>query len=741
MLHLPDLIRDLGIILITASVVILFFKKLRQPVVLGYLVAGFLVGPHFDLFPTVRENHNIQIWAEIGVIFMLFALGLEFSFKKLFQVGKGAAVVATVEVLFMLGLGYLLGRAFGWNKMDSLFLGGILSISSTTIIVRAFEEMGLKSQSFVGLVFGVLIVEDLIAILLLVVLSSIAMTDGFSGQALMYSSLKLVFFMLLWFISGIYFLPTILNRVKNLLSDETVLVVAIGLCLMMVITASNVGFSPALGAFVMGSLLAETQEGHRIEQLIVPIKNLFSAIFFVSVGMLIDLHIVGQHFWIIFAVTVATVIGKFLSSTMGALLSGVSVKNSVQAGMSLAQIGEFSFIIATLGVSLKVTSEFLYPLAVVVSAITTLLTPYLIRYSESTAQLMEAKMPESVKMHLRQYQNAMTGPQQKGPVLLLWQEYGWKIIFNTVIVVALSLLANDFVAPFLRKMVEDQTGILHEALNWMIFVFSMGVCVPFIWAICFGPAAHNTEYDAETAARLKRLQVGVTVVRVMWAVVLVCVLVGQYFDILALSGVFLVILLCCFLFLFSRYSPHIYHLIERRFLDNLTERERLDLETKEKLPDLAPWDYHLHQVTVAQNAVLAGQSLEEIKFRERFHMSVVMIQRGKKRVIAPGKQDRLYPLDELFVIGQDSAVAFLKEHVEQEGVIEITEDSSEIALFSVDISGDHPSVHKTISASHVQEVVGGIIVGIERGSQRILNPPHTELILPADRLWVVGDVS
>ena len=373
MIHLPDLIQDLGLILMAAALVTILFKKLKQPVVLGYLIAGFLVGPNFAFLPTVKDHASILIWAEIGVIFMLFGLGLEFSFKKLKKVGKSASITASFEILCMLGCGYLTGQLLGWSKMDSLFLGGILSISSTTIIVRAFDELNLKGRSFVSLVFGVLIVEDLIAILLLVLLSSVAVTQSLSGSELLFSALRLGFFLIIWFLLGIYLLPVLLRNFREHLSDETMLIVSLGLCLMMVVIATQVGFSPALGAFVMGSILAETPKGQRIEQLLLPVKNLFSAIFFVSVGMLINTRILLSHFDIILLIAVVTIAGKFVSSLIGALLSGRSLKSSVQAGMSLAQIGEFSFIIATLGVTLKVTSDFLYPIAVAVCALTPLL--------------------------------------------------------------------------------------------------------------------------------------------------------------------------------------------------------------------------------------------------------------------------------------------------------------------------------------------------------------------------------
>ncbi|HYX34977.1 MAG TPA: cation:proton antiporter, partial [Oligoflexus sp.] len=400
MVHLPALIQDLGIILITAAATTLIFKWLKQPVVLGYLIAGLLVGPHVSFVPTVVDTESVKVWAEIGVIFLLFGLGLEFSFKKLAKVGKSAGIAALFEIITMTSVGYLLGRALGWTTMDSLFLGAILSMSSTTIIIRAFDELGLKAKGFVSLVFGVLIVEDLAAILILVLLTIIASPNPVSGSEVLISTLRLGFFLLLWFVVGIYFVPGLMKRVKKHLSDETLLIVSIGLCLTMVIIATQVGFSPALGAFVMGSILAETKEGLRIEHLIVPVRDLFAAVFFVSVGMMIDPKILMENFGVVLLIIAVTIVGKLFGSGLGALLSGRSLRQSMQAGLSLAQIGEFSFLIAALGVSLKVTSDFLYPIVIAVSAVTTFTTPYMIKYSGPIVTWIERHIPAGLRERL-----------------------------------------------------------------------------------------------------------------------------------------------------------------------------------------------------------------------------------------------------------------------------------------------------------------------------------------------------
>ena len=403
MAHLPHLVTDLGIILAAAGITTVLFKMLKQPLVLGYIIAGLLVGPHLPLFPTIHEIENIQIWAEIGVIFLLFSLGLEFSFKKLVTVGGASSVMAFVEIVTMLLLGYMTGQLLGWSTMDSIFLGGILSISSTTIIVRAFNELGVKSQRFAGLVFGVLIVEDLVAILLLVLLSTLAVSQQFAGTEMLAAVLKLAFFLVVWFLAGIFLIPTLLKRLGRFMNDETLLIVSLALCLLMVILAAQVGFSPALGAFIMGSILAETTKAEKIEHLITPVRDLFGAIFFVSVGILINPAMIVEYAGPIALISAITVLGKVFSITGGGLLAGQGLRTSIQSGMSVTQIGEFSFIIATLGLTLNVTSEFLYPIAVAVSAITTFTTPYMIRLSEPLYRTVESALPEQWKVLLNRY--------------------------------------------------------------------------------------------------------------------------------------------------------------------------------------------------------------------------------------------------------------------------------------------------------------------------------------------------
>lgn len=734
MTHLPILIQDLALILMAAAVVTLLFKKLNQPVVLGYLIAGFLVGPNFKFFPSVSDTHSITIWAEIGVIFMLFGLGLEFSFNKLTQVGKSASITAFFEIFAMLGAGYLTGQLLNWSKMDSLFLGGILSISSTTIIVRVFDELGLKGKSFVSLVFGVLIVEDLAAILLLVLLSSVALTQTFSGVELIFSSLRLGFFLVLWFLLGIYLLPTILKKFRSLLTDETMLIFAIGLCLMMVIIAAKVGFSPALGAFVMGSLLAETPKGHRISYLLEPVKNLFSAVFFVSVGMLINTTVLLDYFWIILLIAAVTTAGKFLSITVGAIVSGRSLKTSVQAGLSVAQIGEFSFIIATLGKSLKVTSDFLYPIAVTVSALTTFTTPYLIKYSEPFAIWIERRLPEGVKNLLTRYEIAMSSNSEVGVLSLLWSEYGIKIVLNTVAVIAITLLSSQLILPRLggNSNIESLVNLIACALTLLI-------SAPFLWAIFVGKPKHATQYNVETTERLRRLQFGVWAMKFLIGTTLVGFLVSQFTSVLAFTGVLFVLISALGIFFFSRFSGPLYHKIEKRFISNLTENERLAIEKREKKSELAPWDALLAEFTLSASSPLSAKTLQESGIKEKYGATIVMIERADHRVLAPMRNDLLLPNDKIFLIGNENQLAAAREVIEKRPTEELPPISDNFGLTSLLLTEHDKFINKPIRECGIREAINGLIIGIERNGERILSPDSSMSLLSGDLLWLVGD--
>jgi CPA2 family monovalent cation:H+ antiporter-2 len=728
MIHLPALIQDLALILMTAAAMTLLCRVIRQPVVLGYIVAGFLVGHHFPFVPDIADPEAVKVWAEIGVIFLLFALGLEFSFKKLARVGGSASVTAVIKVAGMMGIGYLVGRAFGWSRTDALYLGGILAISSTTIIIRAFDELGLKSRGFVRLVFGVLIIEDLVAILLMVVLSTLAVGQSFSGLEMGVAALKLGFFLVVWFVSGIFLLPTFLKHARRWMNPETLLVVSLGLCFLMVVLATDVGFSPALGAFIMGSILSETSEGGRIENLIHPVKDLFAAVFFVSVGMLIDPHFLVAFAFPIAAITLATIAGKFLTTAFGALVSGRSLRHSVQAGMSVAQIGEFSFIIASLGMSLKVTSDFLYPLAIGVSAATTFATPYLIRSADGVVGLIERKLPRGWIDGLENFRLASANVSRTGAWRSFLKKSLLKMIANGAMTAAVFLLVNRY-ASFWIFGLSDDAALAGTVCLAAAFLLS----VPFLWGFAFGDPDEDEGILRDERYRSPLLVFATA--RWFLAIALVgfavrpFVISGLLAASVSLSFVFLV-------FILSAHIERIYMRLERRFVTNLHARE---METKPReMPPLAPWDSHLAELKMAPESPLVGRTLAETTLRERFGITIALIERGQKMIAAPGRNEVLFPGDILQVIGNDEQIHRFKAEVEKVS-LDTVKTGFDYTLMPVLVKAGAPFANKTIRECGLREATRGLVVGIEKAGRRTLNPDSSTLIEAGDVLWVVGD--
>jgi len=731
MIHLPVLITDLGLILAAAGVTTFLFKRIRQPLVLGYILAGLLVGPHVKFIPTVTDNESIHIWAEIGVIFLLFSLGLEFSFKKLVKVGGSAGITAIVEVVFMLLTGFAAGKLMGWATMDSIFLGGILSVSSTTIIIRAFEELGVKHKKFAGLVFGVLIVEDLVAILLLVLLSTLAVSQQFAGPEMLGSILKLGFFLVLWFIGGIFLVPSFLKATRKLMNDETMLVVSIALCLVMVLLAVKVGFSPALGAFIMGSILAETTQAERIEHLTKSVKDLFAAIFFVSVGMLIEPAILVKYAVPILIITLATVMGKFLSSGLGALVSGQPLKTSVQTGMSLAQIGEFSFIIATLGLTLKVTSDFLYPIAVAVSAVTTFTTPYLIKASEPFYHFLERTLPRKWTEAINRYSSSTAGITTLSDWRILLKAYMSNTIIHSVILVAIVFLGTKFLQPFIAQhLINGKYGTAAS------LVLSLVIMTPFLWALALRRLARTAYSHLWLNKKYTRGPlIALEVVRIALALFFVGFLIYQFYS-TWISVSVAVFLLVLGMFVFSRRLQSFYNRLESRFLLNLNARERENAQ-----PDILPWDTHLADLIVAPESNLVGKTLVDLAIREKYGVNIALIERGKLMIPTPGRDERLYPNDKLMVIGTDDQLAAVKALFET-NTPESQEPSfprEEMTLQKVVITSSSPVFGQSIRTSGIRETTQGLVVGLERNGQRILNPDSGMVFENGDIVWIVGN--
>ena len=725
--HLPNLISDLGLILVTAAIAVLIFRILKQPLVLGYLVAGFLAGSEFDFFPTVKDMNSVKVWAEIGVIFLLFSLGLEFSFKKLMKVGGTASITALTQIITMVALGYFVGQMMDWGKMNSLFLGVILSISSTTIILKTFDELGVKTQKFAGNVIGALIVQDILAILMMVLLSTVAVSQQFSGSELIQSVLKLVFFLTIWFVAGIFFIPTLLKKAKHLLTDEMLLIVSLALCLLMVLFAANVGFSPALGAFIMGSIIAETTQAEHIEHLVKPVKDLFGAVFFVSVGMLIDPEMLLKYAFPVGILTLVVILGQSLSSTIGALLSGQPLKQSIQTGMSLSQIGEFSFIIATLGMTLNVTSDFLYPIVVAVSAITTFTTPFMVKFSTPLSIFLEKKLPRRWVKKIERYSANTEAIKSVSTWQIVLKAYLTQVIIHSIIIVAIILLSSKYILP----LVEDS-----RFGNAIAALITVVILSPFLWALSLRRVAVE---QVQELMQVRKYQ-GPIIVLVFFRIALTLFYFGfvlnEFFS-PVIAIIALVIGIVSYI-LFPKKLHSFYNKIEGHFLKNFNDRE-ITKQANKRQNVLSPWDGHMADLIIAKESNLAGKTLEELKIREQFGINIASIKRGDVTINIPIRTERLFPGDEINIIGTDEQVKLFKNFLDKHEIDEpeafIKED---IILQQLELK-NRVCIGKSIRESQIREKTHGIIVGIERNGKRILNPESHWILESDDILWIAGD--
>jgi len=723
--HIPNLINDLGLILITAAIAVLIFRKLKQPLVLGYLVAGFLASSHFSFFPTVKDTNSITVWAEIGVIFLLFSLGLEFSFKKLLKVGGTASITALTQIVSMIIIGYYAGKFMGWNEMNSIFLGVILSISSTTIILKAFDELGVKSQKFTGNVIGALIVQDIVAILMMVLLSTIAVSQQFSGAELIQSLFKLAFFLIIWFVSGIFFIPTLLRKLKPLFTDEMLLIISLALCLFMVIFAAGVGFSPALGAFIMGSIIAETNEAEHIEHLVKPVKDLFGAVFFVSVGMLINPETLVEYAFPVMILTLVTIFGQSITSTIGTIISGQPLKESVQTGMSLSQIGEFSFIIATLGASLNVTSDFLYPIVVAVSAVTAFTTPFMIKYSTPVAGFIEKKLPKRWAKRIEIYSANAQAIKTVSTWRKVIKDYMFQVAIHSIILLAIIQMSKRFLMPLMDEY--SYGNVVTAAITFIIIA-------PFLWALSLRRIAPN---DVQELLKNKKHYGPIAVlvfIRIVIGLFFIGMMLNNFFS--PGTAVLAFVVAVVIILIFPKKINRLYVKIENRFVKNYNQRE---LSVKKiNRNNLSPWDGHLANFIIVPESDLVGKPLEEIKIREDIGVNIAYIKRGNLHINVPTKYEKLYPSDEIFVIGTDAQVKEFGEYLKKHEFKVIEDEETDIILQQFELENQY-FIGKTIRESELREKTNGLVVGVEHNGRRILNPESNFILSKNDIVWVVGD--
>ena len=741
MAELPELVKDLALILVVAGTVTLLFKRLKQPLVLGYIVAGFIVSPHMPYTMSVIDRADVQTWADIGVIFLLFSLGLDFSFKKILKMGA-APVIASLTIIFcMMLIGVTVGHSFGWSQMDCIFLAGMLAMSSTTIIYKAFDDMGLRQQHFASLVMSVLILEDVLAIVMMVMLSAVATGSNPDGGEMIGSVLRIGFFLILWFVVGISLIPMFLRSVRKLISEETLLVVSLGLCCLMAVISTQVGFSSAFGAFVMGSILAETVEAEKIIKVVEPVKNLFGAVFFVSVGMLVEPAILVEYALPIAVIVLAILLGQSLFGSFGYLLSGQTLKTAMRCGFSMAQIGEFAFIIASLGLSLGVISKFLYPVVVAVSVITTFLTPYMIRASEPCYNMLERRLPTSWISTL----NHITLSHPSGKTAKNnWKSLLRQMTVNTVIYTILSVtvvaLMLTLFLPFIRHLLVGW----HWTANFICGSLTVLGISPFLRAMVM-KKNHSEEFKALWAeSRLNHLPLIFTIiVRVIIAssfVFYICNYLSRFANALIIAIAVAVVLMM----IMSRSLKHSSIRLERMFVQNLRSR---DIEAQvhgRKRPlyegHLLDRNVHMSDIEVPMDSTWAGKTLRQLELRQRFGVHVSSILRAERRLNIPDGNTIVFPGDRLQVIGADSQLSRLAEALRTEiyGSDPDIEMKS-MRLRQMVVTGGSPLVGVTLRESGIRSRYNCMVVGIEEGEENLSPVAPDRKFEKGDIIWIVGE--
>ena len=742
MAELPDMIEDLALILVVAGVVTLIFKKLKQPLVLGYIVAGFLVSPNMPYTASVADMENVHLWADIGVMFLLFSLGLDFSFKKILKMGA-SPVISTCTIIFCMSmLGFCVGRLFGWEQMDCIFLGGMLAMSSTTIIYKAFDDLGLRQQQFAGLVMSVLILEDILAIVMMVMLSAIAQ-GNLEGSQMLESVMRIGFFLILWLVVGIFAIPLFLRAVRSLINTEVLLVVSLGLCCAMAVISSKVGFSSAFGAFIMGSILAETVEAERIEKLVEPVKNLFGAIFFVSVGMLVDPKILVEYAVPIILLVMTILIGQSVFGTFSFMLGGESLKSAMRCGFSMAQIGEFSFIIASLGLSLGVISDFLYPVVVAVSVITTFLTPYMIRFATPVYNNLEHRLPNKL---INSLNSLSMGNHQHQHGQNHWKKLLTQMTINTVVYSILTsaaiVMMFTFVLPFMRGIMPGWE--LHWYANGVTGVLTVLVIAPFLRAMVM-KKNRSPEFRAlwDESSRNRMPLIFTIVVRAIIAIAFIfyiCNFLSRFTNALMITIGVIVILLI----IFSRWVKHRSITLERLFVQNLRSRDIAAQVYGKKRPlyagRLLDRDIHIADFEVPSDSMWMGQTLKQLNLGKKYGVHISSILRSGWRVNIPDGDFMIFPGDVLQAIGSDEQFSVFREALENERLgVDPNAEKRIMQLHQLIIDHNSPFLGKTLIESGIRDLYSCMVIGLEEGKQNLSAFPPNRKFEEGDIIWLVGE--
>ena len=739
-----NLVRDLAVILISAGVFTILSKALKQPLILGYILAGFLIGPNFPFFYGISSTEAVHEWSEIGIIFMMFGLGLEFSFKKLLKVGSGALVTAGTKFIGVFVLGFVIAQALGWTPMESIFLGGLLSMSSTAVVLKSYDDMGLKEKPYAGLVFGTLVVEDLIAILLMVLLSTLAVSNKFEGGEMLFNLGKLAFSLILWFLVGIYVIPTLLKKAKSFLSDEILLIVSIGLCFGMVTLATAAGFSSALGAFVMGSILAETIESEHIEHLVHPIKDLFGAIFFVSVGMMVSPAVIAENWAVILVLTLLVILTHIVFSAAGILITGGGLGNAVHTGFSLAQLGEFGFILAGVGVTLGVMRDFIYPVIIAVSVITTFTTPYMIKAADPAERLLRKRLPGKWLLRLDPPESAakQTNAEQSEWKKLL-RSFFLRMVLYGVILLAIQIGFRTYLEPLLDRLLPQITVFWRNLIAVGATLLAMS---PFLYGF-----VTNTEQMKESTRRLREEKatnvwplLGMTLVRAFLAIGMVISVISSHFQ-LAGWVVLLLVVAGIVLFYVARRSVRQYGDFERRFIANLNEKEAVE---KRRAPvassirdKLAGYDVHIESFLVDPDSTFAGQKLRDIPIRSETGANIIKIQRGTHNYTIPSRDIHLFPGDRILAVGTGEQLGKFRDLMGSSVERAAADDGdTEFEVVAADIRAGSYLCGKTLREVGMRDY-RCMVVSILRGEEMITNPKPDLRFAEGDVVWLAGDPS
>ena len=737
--ELPHLIIDLAYILIIAGAVTIIFKKLRQPLVLGYIVAGFLAGPHMPYTPSITDSSSIGDWSQIGVIFLMFTLGLEFSFKRIIKMGLRPIISALLVMTCMISVGSEVGWLFGWSDMDRLFLGGMLAMSSTTIIYKAFDDLGLRMQRFASNVLSVLILEDILGILLMVILSALAVSRKFEGVELLNSMMKLGFFLLLWFLVGVFLIPLLLRRYKKYINTETLLVVSVGLCFMMAVIATNVGYSPAFGAFMMGSIMAETTESENITKSISSLKDFFGAIFFVSVGMLVDPNILMEYWMPIIAITFAVILGQMIFGSFSFLIAGNNLKDSVKCGFSLVQIGEFAFIIAALGESLGVTSKFIYPVVVAVSIITTFVTPYVIKFSDPFYNRLERIIPKNIADNrLSSLRRRRTEIIRKLTLGNAWKRFLRAVFIQTIVYLTLctAIIGASFASllPVSRQLCGHWYGNIVCGLITLLLV---SPCVrPIV-------VRKNNSDEAKYLHKFNKFHRFLLRIIIGIKFCIGCAVIYYILNFLSPLWWFWHIVISILLMVGIIYNRRIKLLsirIERTFRKNLRSKEE-----NTRLPSygrkLKGRDLQISSFTIPQNTKWSGKTLSQLNFGRTEHIHIAAIRRGDQRINIPGGNNRIYPGDIIEIVSdEDGLRAFQTKMMNSVFLVdEMNTLQNKLSIIKVGISNSSPLCGKTLVDIDFRRQYNCMVVGIEDDKGNLQVTQAQRKFQAGELIWVVGE--